>query len=173
MNDTLLTYDLRRMADYNVSISEQERALLRSAAAAIKGTDAVLDESVPHLNSLAHLLEVVADAKKVARVVAQLEALTNEANAARRAAAQAASELDAKAAAVEPALASAKDEQERVLAAELASFESRCTEFQRKLAAREAAVADREKAVQIAADEVTQLRAQVETRLAAIRAAAA
>ena len=172
MNSDLLIHDLNRLINYG-PIDETARQLLRNVIETIRTPDDVLDESVPHLNSLANLLEVVVDARKFAKAVGQLRALVDEANAARAAANMATAELDTKAAELEPKLAAAKQEHAAQIALERDAFDKRVADYQRQLSVREAAVADLEKAAKANFEASEKMKADMSARLDRMRAAAA
>jgi hypothetical protein len=172
MNSDDLVYSLQRLADYG-RIDESEREVVRAAIKAVFTSDDALAQAVPHLATLAQLLEVVTDAKKAARTVQQLRALVDEANGSRSAAALAIAELDNKRAEIVPQLEAAKQEHADQLALRQSAFDRRVADYQRQLSVREAAVSDLEKAAKADADAAAELRADLNARLERVRSAAA
>jgi hypothetical protein len=149
------------------------RKVLADAIAAIRSPDDVLAESVPHLNSLAALLEVIRDHKRFTAAVAQLQGLVTEAADTRAAAEHAVSNLDAMRIAVEPELKLKRQKVDEEIAAAQVAFDQRVREYQKSLSVREATVSDLEKAARADAEAAARLRTELQIKLDAVRAAAA
>jgi chromosome segregation ATPase len=174
MTNDQLVERLERLRSYNSGpLNHDDRAVLQAAVAAIRTSDTALAEAMPHLSTLSDLLKVVIDPKKCEAAVARLTELANEASATRKAAAEAAADLEHKQATLGPSLASAKAAHERSLADAQEAFDKRVADYQKQLAVRSDALRVLEERVRADAAENARLKEELQKKLDAIRTMAA
>jgi hypothetical protein len=174
MTNDQLVEKLQRMRAYSSGpLTHDDREVLQAAVAAIRTPDTALAEAMPHLSTLSDLLKVVIDPKKCEAAVARLTELANEASATRKAAAEAAAHLENRRLTVEPRLKAEEDVHARKLANERSIWEKQVEATQQSLSVRTAAAAALEQQARAELAAAEKLRAELETKLAAIRSAAA
>jgi chromosome segregation ATPase len=125
------------------------------------------------LTTLSDLLKVVIDPKKSEAAVARLTELVNEASATRKAAAEAAADLEHKQATIGPSLASARAAHERSLADKTVDFDKRVSQYQKSLSDRQALLDSREQLLAANEAKVEKLRTELQEKLDRIRSVAA
>jgi chromosome segregation ATPase len=174
MTNDQLVERLERLRSYNSGpLNHDDREVLRAAVAAIRTSDTALAEAMPHLSTLSDLLKVVIDPKKCEAAVARLTELVNEASAMRKAAAEAAADLEHKQATIGPSLASARAAHERSLADKTADFDKRVSQYQKSLSDRQALLDSREQLLAANEAKVEKLRTELQEKLDRIRSVAA
>jgi hypothetical protein len=173
MTSDELVYALGRLRDYGNALSQAERKVLERAIDALHTPDKALDGTLPTLATLDSLLTILADVPRYKKMLGELTALVRDAKQARDEAKQAAADLEHKHATIGPELASAKAGHERKLADAQEAFDVRVREFQKSLAVRSDAIGVLEEKAKADAAAAEKLRVELETKLAAIRSAAA
>jgi hypothetical protein len=126
-----------------------------------------------HLDELLALVRLVSDGPAAIKKLEDLRAAAADAKAAIEAAKSARVTFLRERAGAELALEDKTNAADVEIAKKRTAFDAECEKKRRELEAREAAVGDREAQTRMDADAVAQSKKDVETKLAAIRAAAA
>jgi chromosome segregation ATPase len=174
MTNDQLVEKLQRMRAYNSGpLTHDDREVLQAAVDAVRTSDDVLAEALPNLGTLADLLTVLVNPKKYQDALAKITEQVKAATEQRKAAAAEREALESSHTTLKPKLDAEKSAHERSLADAQDAFDKRVADYQKQLAVRSDALRVLEERVRADAAEAARLKEEFQTKLAAIRSAAA